>query len=200
MTGSSERLSFRFGWGLCALGLAACEITSVDAIVPQTDTPATRAECESGVESAAAGLFRLRSVATKKCLAEGASTTVLGTPARLTALVDDCVKDGGVWRLSVTSTPGSRTYYDVEAPSGGDVLDVEMAVTADGTPVIIYRSLGGTNQLFEFRARDSRVFEISPDHARESCISSGTTSTAIWHCDATAIDQEWQLLPADCEQ
>ncbi len=184
-----------------AAWLVGCNSTPVDAIVPLPDAAITPDECATGA-AIAAGQFKLRSVATGQCVAVGAPTTVSSTPARLTALVDDCTKDGSIWRVAAASFLPAGTAYEVATPERTYVFDVEMGLSLDDTPVVLYApALGGrNNQAFEFRARTARSFEMAPMHvlAQASCVGVAADSLAISRCDASASEQEWQLLPTDC--
>lgn len=190
-------------WILAALLVcAACGKTPVDAIVSELDgsAPMSGDSCTDGVSSVTAGQYRLRAVSSGQCLAVGGSTTVLGTPAWLTAMAEDCLVAGEVWQLTPVLSGQNAGSFEVRSTQFGDNLDIEMAQTADGTRVLLYEPLTLANQRFFFEPRRARVFEVAPAHValRASCLSSAPPFPSIARCSEASSEQEWQLLPADC--
>jgi hypothetical protein len=200
-------------WILAALlHCAACGKSPVDAIVFAQDGSApdtgsgtgtgtgtgTGDPCTDGVATAAAGEFRLRALPTGQCLAVGGSTTVLGNPAFDTAMADDCLVAGEVWQLIPSAS--LQGAFEVRSLQQAYNLDIEMAQTADGTPAILFSPTSLANQRFYFAARRTGVFALVPAHIRSpfSCVSSAPPFPAIFKCDVTLADQEWQLIPASC--
>ena len=81
----------------------------------------------------------------------------------------------------------------------GYVLDVLMALTRDGTPVLTYGVTGFDNQHFEVRARDAFASELRPQHHPQSCLSATATSAQITTCDPADSSQDWLLQrSSDC--
>src|SRR6478609_7518569 len=82
-----------------------------------------------------AGRYVLRSRANGLCLGQGAPTTVFGNPGFLLDFAADCRLPGRSWQLSATVIPN---VFSLQNALSGFVLDVQMAATRDGTPVITY--------------------------------------------------------------
>jgi hypothetical protein len=80
----------------------------------------------------------------------------------------------------------------------GNVLDVQMAATRDGTPVITWMETGYDNQRFEVRARNMFASELRPQHHPQSCVTATATSAQIASCDPTDPSQAWLLQRSDC--
>jgi hypothetical protein len=189
-----------------ALHCAACGKSPVDAIVfvqdviiPDSGMPMAD-PCVDGAPSAKAGSFRLRAMASGQCLGLGSSTTIGGTPAWTTAMADDCAVAGEVWELIADLTGQTAGSFEVRSSSLAYNLDIRMAMTADGTPAVLYGPTSLANQRFFFRMRRPGVFELAPGHvsASASCLSSTPPVPAIARCSMSAADQEWQLVPSTC--
>ena len=142
-----------------------------------------------------AGHYVLRSQANGLCLGQGAPTTVFGNPGFLLEFAEDCQLPARSWLLSATALPNVFTIQNV---SSGYVLDVQMAATQDGTPVITYGKTGFDNQRFEVRARDTFVSELRPQHHPQSCVSATADSARITTCEPTNSTQGWFLKRSDC--
>jgi hypothetical protein len=210
MVNVCARFADRRQWWILAavLDCAACGKTPVDAILakqdaiaPDSGMPPAGDICVDGAASAMAGQFRLRAAATGQCLAVGSTTTVGGNPAWATAMADDCAIAGEIWDLIADGTGITAGSYEVKSSTTDYALDIRMAATADGTPAILYTSTTNANQRFFFRKRRAGVFELAPGHvsAWASCLSSAPPVPAIARCSSSATDQEWQLVPTDCE-
>jgi len=210
----------------CLLGalalLTACKTTPLD-VVYATDVGAV-ADAGAGAEAGGAGSggagsggagsggapagvaghcstdglgsYWLRSRPSAQCLGQGAATTVVGTPAFLLDLAVDCRGLEHAWQLVPTAAPNVFTLQNMSPP--GFVLDVQMAMTRDGTPVLTYGVTGFDNQHFEVRARDTFASELRPQHHPQSCVSATATSAQIDTCDPTDSSQEWLLQRSDC--
>lgn len=143
-----------------------------------------------------AGRYALRSQANGLCLGQGAPTTVLNTPGFLLNFDTDCRSLERTWQLLPTAVPNVFSLQNLSPP--GFVLDVQMAQTRDGTPVITYGVTGNDNQHFEVRARDSFVSELRPQHHPQSCVSALAASAQILTCSPTDANQAWLLQRSDC--
>ncbi len=147
-----------------------------------------------------AGRYVLRSQINGLCLGQGAPTTVFGNPGFLLNFAADCRLPARSWQLSATTTPN---VFSLQNLSSGFVLDVQMAATRDGTPVITYGETGYDNQRFEVRARDTFASELRPLHHPQSCVSAiagsvAVSSAQIAACDPNDSTQAWLLQRSDC--
>ena len=151
------------------------------------------------------GRYVLRSQANGLCLGQGAPTTVFGNPDYPGFLLDfsaDCLQPERTWQLLPTPTPNVFSIQNV-SPSGSVpvsyfVLDVQMAGTRDGTPVITYGDTGFDNQRFEVRARDTFVSELRPQHHPQSCVRAASGSAEITTCAEADSSQAWLLQRRNC--
>jgi hypothetical protein len=175
----------------------------VDAIVFEQDgaPPMTGDACIDGAPSAVAGLFRLRAAVGGQCLAVGGSTTIGGSPAWLTTMADDCAVAGEIWQLVPDVTGSSAGAFEARSTTLAVSLDIKMALTAEGTAAVLFASTSFANQRFFFSSRRAGVFELEPAHVtgHASCLSNAPPFPAIYRCNASAADQDWQLIPSDCE-
>jgi ricin-type beta-trefoil lectin protein len=142
-----------------------------------------------------AGSYVLRSQANGLCLGQGAPTTVFGNPAFLLDFAADCRHPARSWQLSPTTTP---SVFSLQNQLSGFVLDVQMAGTRDGTPVLTYGETGLNNQRFEVRARNAFASELRPQHHAQSCVSAAFDSAQIASCEAADPTQAWLLQRSDC--
>ncbi|HKO50467.1 MAG TPA: RICIN domain-containing protein [Polyangiaceae bacterium] len=148
-----------------------------------------------------AGQYVLRSRDSGRCLGQGMPTSVFGNPGFLLDFSLDCRRPERSWQLSTTNTPNVYTIQNLSPPPPplpGFVLDVQMAGTRDGTPVITYGQTGFDNQRFEVRARDTFGSELRPQHHPQSCVSATADSAQITGCDPTDSTQAWILQLSDC--
>lgn len=143
-----------------------------------------------------AGRYALRSQVNGLCLGQGAPTTVFTNPAFQLDFAAECRQPARSWLLAATATP--RVFSIQNALPPGFVLDVQMAGTRDGTPVITYGENGFDNQRFEVRARDSFVSELRPQHHPQSCVAAVGTSAQIMACDPADAAQAWLLQRTEC--
>ena len=141
------------------------------------------------------GRYVLRSRANGLCLGQGAPTTVFGNPGYLLDFAADCRLQARSWQLVSTTTPNVFSFQNLLS---GFVLDVQMAATRDGTPVITYGETGFDNQRFEVRARDTFASELRPQHHPQSCVSATAESAQITTCEPTDSTQAWLLQRSDC--
>ena len=141
------------------------------------------------------GKYVLRSRANGLCLGQGAPTTVFGNPGFLLDFAADCRLPARTWQLVATVVPN---VFSLQNSSSGFVLDVQMAATRDGTPVITYGETGFDNQRFEVRARDMFASELRAQHHPQSCVAATVTSAQIATCDPTDTTQSWLLQRSDC--
>jgi hypothetical protein len=142
-----------------------------------------------------AGQYVLRSRANGLCLGQGAPTTVFGNPGYLLNFSADCRARARSWQLSATAVPN---VFSIQNLLSGFVLDVQMAVIRDGTPVITYGENGFDNQRFEVRARDTFASELRPQHHPQSCVSALPDGPQITTCVPTDSTQEWLLQRSEC--
>jgi len=142
-----------------------------------------------------AGSYVLRSRANGLCLGQGAPTLVFGSPGFLLDFAADCRLPARSWQLTATATPN---VFSIQNLLSGFVLDVQMAATRDGTPVITYSATGFDNQRFEVRARDTFASELRPQHHVQSCLSATADSAQITTCEPTDSSQAWLLQRSDC--
>ncbi|HEY0464104.1 MAG TPA: RICIN domain-containing protein [Polyangiaceae bacterium] len=142
------------------------------------------------------GRYVLRSRANGLCLGQGAPTSVFGNPGFLLDFAADCRLEARSWQLVATATPNVFTLQNQSPPRF--VLDVQMAGTRDGTPVITYGVTGFDNQRFKVRARDTFASELRPQHRPQSCVSASANSAEIAACDPTDSTQAWLLQRSDC--
>jgi hypothetical protein len=188
----TDRLAFGRA-ALTAFFLLACSKTPLE-VLEAAGVGAGGQACEPA-PAPLAGLYRLRSLSSQKCMGVGAMITVGGLPGRLTAMVDDCSKDAEVFQLI---PDGAFGVFQLRA-SSGDNLDVEMVSMADGTRVIYFAANGFRNQRFSFEMRRERVFALIPENATSSCVSDVPPQPQIYVCKADLSNQEWELLPATCD-
>jgi hypothetical protein len=146
------------------------------------------------------GSYVLRSQANGLCLGQGAPTTVFGNPGFLLNFSADCRRSERTWQLRSTPTPNVFSIQNLSSPVSvpAFVLDVQMAGTRDGTPVITYGDTGFDNQRFEVRARDAFTSELRPQHHPQSCVSAAAGSAEIAPCTEADSRQAWQLQQSDC--
>jgi hypothetical protein len=142
-----------------------------------------------------AGRYALRSQANGLCLGQGAPTTVFGSPAFVLDFSADCREAARTWQLVATVVPNVFAFHN---SLSGYVLDVQMAVTRDGTPVITFGETGFDNQHFEVRGRDAFASELRPQHHPQSCVGLSGSSAQISTCDPTDSTQAWLLQQSDC--
>ena len=194
---SRSRRSRRLALGRAAVAVLfmfACSKTPLD-VLEASNVGAGGQTCEAA-PAPLAGLYRIRSVSSGKCIGVGAMITVGTYPGRLTAMVDDCTNAAEVFQL----IPDSAIVWFQLRASGGDNLDIEMVGTADGTRVIFFAPNGlRTNQRFSFDMRRERVFALIPQHAPTSCISDVQPQPQIFTCKSDLANQEWELIPATCD-
>ena len=146
--------------------------------------------------TAGAPSYWLRSRPSAQCLGQGAVTSVFGNPAYLLDFSTGCRGPEYAWALLPTVVPNVFSLQNLAAP--GFVMDVQMALTRDGTPVLTYEITGFDNQHFEVRARDTFASELRPQHHPQSCVSATAVSAQIETCDPTDSSQEWLLQRSDC--
>jgi hypothetical protein len=142
-----------------------------------------------------AGRYVLRSQANGLCLGQGAPTMVFGNPGFLLDFAPDCREPARTWLLVATAVPN---VFSLQNPVSGYVLDVQMAATRDGTPVITYGENNFDNQRFEVRARNAFASELRPQHHPQSCVSATASSAQIATCAPTDPSQAWLLQQSEC--
>jgi len=141
--------------------------------------------------------YVLRSRPSGTCLGQGAATSIFGNPAYTLDFSELCRGQERAWQLLPTAVPNVFSLQNMSAP--GYVLDVQMALTRDGTPVLTYAVTGFDNQHFEVRPRDTFASELRPQHHPQSCLSATATSAQITTCDAADSSQDWLLQRSnDC--
>jgi len=188
----------------CAVVAAGCTSSPLDAIVqdvevdPPPPTPGSES-CKSGLAQA---LFpngyyiRLRAHESQRCIGFGGPTTVVNTPAQLTSMVTDC-EQGIAWQI--TNTIGGTV--ELRSFTTGDALDVQMALVAEGTRVILYDPQMLPHQRFYFVPRStSRVFSLQASHAtiEPRCVAEREDTTQIFACSGMDATQGWELVPESC--
>jgi hypothetical protein len=171
--------------------LSGCGETPVDAILTRSDSVGDCALSSSGIERGVR--FRLRSVASGRCLSAGQPILVMGTPALVT-MVDDCSR-ADVWQIEPAISFGAFEVFDTRVQRN---LDIEISATADGTRAILYLPNGFRHQQFIFSERRERVFQLAPVHVATSCLADLDPSPQIFACTPEAVEQEWQLLSETC--
>jgi len=142
-----------------------------------------------------AGRYALRSQANGLCLGQGAPTSVFGSPAFVLDFSADCRDAARTWQLVATAVPNVFAFHN---SLSGYVLDVQMAVTRDGTPVITFAENGFDNQRFEVRARDAFASELRPQLRLQSCVGVSASGAQISTCDPADSTQAWLLQQSDC--
>lgn len=141
------------------------------------------------------GRYVLRSRANGLCLGQGAPTTVFGNPGFLLDFAADCRQQARSWQLVATAVPN---VFSLQNLLSGFVLDVQMAATRDGTPVITFGENGFDNQRFEVRARDAFASELRPQHHPQSCVAAAAVGAQIATCDPADSTQAWLLQRSEC--
>jgi hypothetical protein len=155
--------------------------------------PGDAASCDP----ANAGNVVLISRVTGTCLGQGAPTTVFGTAAFDTALSSDCSAPEVQWRLIPAITPQVSSLQHIA--SGYD-LDVRLAQTTAGTPLIIYPPTQLSNQRFLVRVRAAPFFDLEPQNAPTSCVQEIAGALQIWPCSPMVASQEWVIQRQGCPQ
>jgi hypothetical protein len=174
----------------------ACRVTPQDVVVSQ-DAGITS---DSGAVDGGAcfvaetGRFVLKSAFNAECLGVGPATTVFGNPAFETAF-GDCSEPTQAWDLSAQAGANVFSFKNVISE---DSLDVRMAATQSGTPVILYAATGLANQQFAVHTRGASYVELRPQHASSSCVGVAGSSAQIAPCAPSDSTQTWQLERVDC--
>ncbi|HEX3776299.1 MAG TPA: RICIN domain-containing protein [Polyangiaceae bacterium] len=189
-------MSFQIASCLLFVLATACGTTPLNVVLSQdAGTASDSGAADSGAcfvtES---GRFVLKSGLNAECLGVGAPTTVFGNPAFETAF-GDCGLPAQTWDLSAQA---GANVFSFENVISEDSLDVRMAATQSGTPVILYAATGLSNQQFAVRARGASYVELRPQHASSSCVGVAAASAQISPCAPTDSTQTWQLERVDC--
>ena len=181
----------------CGVLGAGCNSTPLDAvIVADSGVSAGDSGTDGGhCFSATPGRFVLKSALNGQCLGAGSPTTVFGNPAFETDFAADCTLPAQAWDLSPA---GALSVFSFKNVGSADDLDVRMAATQSGTPVIVYPATGLDNQKFEARARSGSTYELRPQHATASCVLATVLTAQIAPCAPNDSAQAWQIERSDC--
>lgn len=168
----------------------SCGTNPVNAVIPSGDS-ALDAGCTAQVD----GYVRLISRVTGTCLGRGGPTTVFGMPAYETALLSDCSSPDALWQLIPYSTPGVSFLRHVSTAYN---LDVRIAQTTAGTPLILYSPTQLSNQRFLVRMRAEPFVDLEPQNAAQMCVQTVAGAIQIWPCSTQVTPQEWIIQPQAC--
>jgi hypothetical protein len=176
---------------------AGCGNTPLDTVIAEDSGASSDGSAPDAGScfAPASGRFVLRSALSDSCLGSGEPTTVFGNPAFDTRFDADCSAPAQEWDLSATGSTGVFAFKNVGSAYN---LDVRMAATQNGTPVIVYASTGLANQQFEARPRGSSTYELRPQHAPTSCVGASMPGAQISICSASDTSQAWQFERSDC--
>lgn len=98
------------------------------------------------------------------------------------------------------------TYYKIVNANSGDLLDVQNAFTADGTPIIQYHDDGGTNQQWQLEpvTTDSGCYTIVNRNSGKLLSIPGASTIAgtplIQDQSDGSLDSQWRLVPVGSSQ
>jgi len=180
---------------ICALALAGCGTTPIDAVTPDSPAPTGGTEAVppgTRCNEPTAGRFLLSLEGA--CLRRGEPTTVFGVTAYLTELSADCSTARAQWDLT-PAVAGTFTLRNVEDQLS---LDVRAASDLPGTSIIVYEPNILDNQRFWFRPRSSVTFELAPRHAPTLCATGQGNGVEIWPCDTNNTAQVFRSARVGC--
>jgi hypothetical protein len=182
---------------ICALLLASCGTSPVEAVVADEGIPSDPAFVPStgapACDEPAAGRFTLS--VENACLRRGEVTTVFGNAAFMTELSADCTTPRAQWDLT-PSVAGTFTLRNVEDQLS---LDVRTGSDVPGTPIIIYDPNTLDNQRFWFRPRASKTYELAPRHAPSLCAEARAAGVEIWPCQTDDAGQTFRFARVSCQ-
>jgi hypothetical protein len=187
----TSSISRRTSWLVLPL-LWACGSSPADAVIAIDAGAPDGPSCDAST----AGNVLLISRVTGTCLSQGAPTTVFGMPAFETAFSSDCTIPEVEWQLVATTTPN---VFSVLHVATGDVLDVRLAQTTAGTPLILYPPTQLSNQRFLRRLRGAPYYDFEPQNAPMSCVQEIAGTCQIWPCGPAVTPQEWVVQQQDCQ-
>lgn len=137
-------------------------------------------------------LQMLRFKQSGNCVRQGEPTLIGNDPAYL-VVTGECNQEHEAAWVTLPD-PYSALQFRNEASALN--LDVRLAASASGTPLVLYQPHALYNQRFLPILKDNTGFLLSPRHAEQQCLTEVAGGVEIWPCNATLATQRLELI--DC--